>query len=416
MNPTAEELYRQREDRFNNIVALRKPDRVAVAPLITTYFTNRIRGVSNRDAIYKDVLRFDTIKEATLEFDWDLSPATGLQPAAAWEAIGTTQMSWPGHGLPDNASHQFIEGEYLHADEYDEFLAAPDHFTLTKIFPRIAANLEGLAMLPPMSWLANSAYLPAIGGLVLGAPQVRKAIQSLLAMSDAVGDFFAAMAAHEQEMAALGYPVTVGAPIVPPFDIVSDFLRGLKGSTLDMFRRPDKLLAAVDRARDIQIGVVRMLLQLSTNPRVFIPMHRGADGFMSDEQFEKFYWPQFKALVLAIIDAGGVPCPLFEGSYTSRLKYLAELPPGKIAAHFDKVDRQKFKEVLGDTMCFWGNVPASLMITGTPMQVKDDVKRLIDLFGDTGALIIDSTVGAPDEAKPENMHAMREAVEECGVF
>ncbi len=67
-------------------------------------------------------------------------------------------------------------------------------------------------------------------------------------------------------------------------------------------------------------------------------------------------------------------------------------------------------------MCFWGNVPASLLCTGTPQQVKDDVKELIDLFGDTGTLIIDGNQGIPDEARPENVLALREAVEEYGIF
>ncbi|MCL5734275.1 MAG: hypothetical protein M1274_01585 [Actinobacteria bacterium] len=67
-------------------------------------------------------------------------------------------------------------------------------------------------------------------------------------------------------------------------------------------------------------------------------------------------------------------------------------------------------------MCFWGDVPSSLLCTGTSQQVKDDVKELIDLFGDTGTLMIDGNQGIPDEARPENVMAMREAVEEYGVF
>ena len=49
------------------------------------------------------------------------------------------------------------------------------------------------------------------------------------------------------------------------------------------------------------------------NPRVFIPMHRGADNFMSEEAFTKFYWPTFKALIEALVAAGLTPMPLFEG-------------------------------------------------------------------------------------------------------
>jgi uroporphyrinogen-III decarboxylase len=137
---------------------------------------------------------------------------------------------------------------------------------------------------------------------------------------------------------------------------------------------------------------------------------------MSDDQFEKFYWPCLKALFLGLIEAGYMPIPLFEGNYTSRLKYLSELPPGKIAGHFDHIDRRKAKEMIGDIMCFWGNVPASLLCTGTPDQVKDDVKELIDIFGDNGGLIIDCNQGIPDEAKPENVQAMMDAVVEYGTY
>ena len=71
--------------------------------------------------------------------------------------------------------------------------------------------------------------------------------------------------------------------------------------------------------------------------------------------------------------------------------------------HFDHVDRKKARKLLGDIMCFWGDVPVSLMCAGTPRQVKDDVKALIDIFGDDGGLIIDSTMGLPDESKVENV-------------
>jgi len=56
------------------------------------------------------------------------------------------------------------------------------------------------------------------------------------------------------------------------------------------------------------------------------------------------------------------------------------------------------------------------MCSGTPQQVRDDVKELIDISGDNGGLIIDATTGLPDESKPENVQALTEAVHEYGVF
>ena len=66
-------------------------------------------------------------------------------------------------------------------------------------------------------------------------------------------------------------------------------------------------------------------------------------------------------------------------------------------------------------MVFWGNVPGQLLIAGTPEQVKDDVKELIDIFADNGGLIIDSSMGLPCEAKPENVEAMIQTVFDYGV-
>lgn len=99
------------------------------------------------------------------------------------------------------------------------------------------------------------------------------------------------------------------------------------------------------------------------------------------------------------------------------MEYLRELPQKKIYAHFDKVDRIKAKKTIGDVMCYWSNVPASLMCSGTPQQVKDDVKELIDIFGDNGGLIVDGSVdGIPPESKPENVKAMVETVFKYGVY
>ena len=56
------------------------------------------------------------------------------------------------------------------------------------------------------------------------------------------------------------------------------------------------------------------------------------------------------------------------------------------------------------------------MCIGTPRQVRDDIKEPVDLFCDSGALMLDSGLGGPDEAKPKNRLALREAADEFGVF
>ena len=412
------ELYAQREQRFNDVVALKKPDRVPLVPLVLHYFPTRIKGISNREAGYDHKVRMDALRDATLEFGWDFAPPNGMFGHDGYEALATKQFRWPGGDLPDNDPFQFVENEYVKADEVDAFLADPNGFTLTTILPRISGGLEGLGQvpIPPLYWFSNMYNLQSVGGPLFASPPLRKALRTMLDLADAADASNAAVGAYVGQMTGMGYPVTWAIATIPAFDLVSDTLRSLRGSTLDMFRQPQKLLATIDLMHVPTVALAVYGAKMLGNPRVFIPMHRGAGGFMSDELFERFYWPTFVALIEALLAEGLVPMPLFEGDYTPRLKYLAQLPPGKIAAHFDRIDRKKFKEVCGDTMCFWGNVPSSMLATGTPRQVKDDVKELLDLFGDTGGLMLDGVGGFPDEARPENVMALREAADEYGVY
>jgi hypothetical protein len=409
-----QQLYQQREERFNDIVALRKPDRVPVMPLVMTYFPTRRMGMTDRNGGYDNSGRYDSCRQAVLDFGWDWAVPNALISSEVFEAVGALQVVWPGGGLPDNVPFQFVEKQYMAEEEYDEFLEHPDHFVVTKLFPRIAGNLSGFGVpLPPLFWFCGS-HLLAAGGSILAQHEVRNALASLLRLADAAAANDAALGAHVRDMAGLGYPYGWIGITVPAFDVVSDFMRGLKGSSLDIYRQPDKLLQAIAMFEPMTIELALQAARVTGIPRVFIPMHRGADNFMRDEDFRKFYWPGFKRLIDALVDAGITPMPLFEGGYSSRLGYLAQLPPGKVAAHFDFVDRRKFKEVCGDVMCFWGNVPSSILCTGTPQQVTEEVKRLIDLFGDSGTLMLDGNVGIPDEARPENVYALREAADAFG--
>ena len=144
-------------------------------------------------------------------------------------------------------------------------------------------------------------------------------------------------------------------------------------------------------------------------------LHRGADGFMSVKQFEEFYWPYLKRVIIGLIDEGCVPCIFFEGNYDQRIEYLFEIPKGKALAHFDSTDMFRAREILGDHLCFRGNVPASILQTGTTDDVKSYVKELIDKVGKNGGLMI-SARSSIDEVKPENLHAMIDFTKEYGVY
>ncbi|MFO1399910.1 MAG: hypothetical protein U1F30_01640 [Steroidobacteraceae bacterium] len=50
-------------------------------------------------------------------------------------------------------------------------------------------------------------------------------------------------------MTELGYPRDAGGNTVSPYDFVADYFRGARGMMTDLFRKKDKLLQLLEKAR-----------------------------------------------------------------------------------------------------------------------------------------------------------------------
>jgi len=144
-----------------------------------------------------------------------------------------------------------------------------------------------------------------------------------------------------------------------------------------------------------------------------MPLHKGADGFLSTEQFDRFYWPSLRKVILALIDEGILPVLFAEGSYMTRIERCNEFPKGAVSWLFDKTDMAYAKKVLGDTCSISGNVPTSLLATGTSEEVKEYCRELIEVCAPGGGYILAGGANI-DTGKPENLRAMMEAAKEYG--
>jgi uroporphyrinogen-III decarboxylase len=408
--------YQARHKRVMDALSLQKPDRVPIA-VFDEYFCLSQGGITPGEVYYNYDRSFKVFIEETLKFNWDMVTLPGNFPGPVGEILGLKSLQWGGYNLPKTQQYQYVEKEYMLADEYDLFLKDPGDFTLRTLWPRMAEGLEPFANFPPL--LSMSHTFAPIGEIALmaGQPEVREMLEKLIKVGEEMNKYEAALSQLTQDLAEKGFPVISEVVIAhAPFDWISDYYRGIKGSMLDMFYQPDKLKAAIDLVTPTMIDFSIQTAKDLGDPIVFIPLHRGADPFMSNDQFSEFYWPSLKELILAIIDADLIPLPYWEGSYTNRLEFLAELPPGKVWGHFEVMDLKKAKEIIGDVHCFWGNVPSQLLISGTPEQTSDYVKELIDTFADNGGLIVDGAIGIPKEAKLENVIAMTETVFDYGVY
>ena len=80
---------------------------------------------------------------------------------------------------------------------------------------------------------------------------------------------------------------------------------------------------------------------------VTYPLHKGADGWMSQKQFETFYWPSLKKVMDALIKEGLIQNMFAEGGYNTRLETVNEFAKGTVAWYFDKTEMAKAKKILG---------------------------------------------------------------------
>ena len=413
MAKTPGELYRERLKRIEEATQLKKPDCTPIL-LEFGYFIARYSGFSYQDIIYDHTKCAKAYRKTVTELEPDAFHCIPFDSGLAMETIDTRIMKWPGHGLAPTQSHQYVEGEYMMADEYDAFLENPTDFILRTYLPRTCGALGPFKDFPGLLnhlSIARGRMTP-----VFADPEFVTAFQAIYKTSQVMLEWNTAWKSFVQDIEGKGYPaITLVGIGQAPFDFFSDHLRGMKGIMLDMYRQPDKLLAAMDRVLPMLIRKIKTLTKTSRNNLVFMGPHRGAEGFMSLKQFEKFYWPGLKASILAVIESGFTPYIFWEGDYTSRLQFLLELPPGKIINRFDRTDIYKAGEVLGGHHCLAGGLLPSLLQIGTVPQVKDECKKLIETVGRDGGYIMGHS--APlDEARIENVRAVIEVTREYGVY
>jgi hypothetical protein len=409
MSDTPEELYKIRTKRIQDAISLKQPDRVPFAPY-ATFFPAVYAGITFEEAMHDYDKLAAAIRKFMVDFQPDVLSDTFL--LLAWaptlEILDYKQLVWPGHGGKPNATYQFVDREYMKTEEYDEFLSDPSDFLLRRFIPRAWGLMQPLSRLRHLSraWYTMSAiYVSAFGN-----PEVVEALEGLVKAGKEVRKMMTKAFEFIGEMEAMGFPRQFVTTSYAPFDYIGDFLRGTRGILMDIYQNPEKLLEAIEKITPYMIEQATSVRKTAGVNRVFIPLHKGIDIFMSQEQFKKYYWPSLRKVLIACIDAGLTPCPLWEGDCTSRLEIIGDIPKGKAVYWFERTSLFKAKEILGDTVCIEGGVPSSIMINGTPEEVKTYSKKLIDVVGKNGGFILNGDVGIPDEASIQNVKALADFV------
>jgi uroporphyrinogen-III decarboxylase len=412
ISPAAAKAYKVRVTRLADTLLRKKTDRVPVT-LPVDNFPALYTNMTVHKVMYDYEALYRAWKKFLDDFDMDAVVSPGVvYPGKVFDIVDYKLYAWPGHGLPENAAgHQFVEGEYMKADEYDALLEDPSDYTTRVFLPRAMGALEPFRKLPPLTSLLGK---PQMLLMAAGQPDVQAAFQSLADAGREMAQYQQVVMKFGREAKAAGFPSIPGSVAMAPFDTLSDALRGTKGIILDMYRKPDMVLKAVDIIADFAAKNAIESTNAMNGVMVTFPLHKGDDTFMSDTQFNKFYWPSLKKVILALINEGIMVSLFAEGKYNKRLGLVKDLPPGWILWHFDQTDMKQAKKVLDD-QCLAGNVPSSLMCTGTPEAVKDCCRELIGICGKDGGYILTGGAGAA-QVKAENLRAMMAAAKEYGKY
>jgi hypothetical protein len=414
VSPEAEESYKVQAQRMVDVYNVEEPDRVPVhLPIGNLPFD--LVGLRMYDAmqdVEKAIRACKAFNEKYAEELETLAYPFTL-PGKVLEILDYKLYAIPGHGLSKDApGHQFVEGEYMKVEEYDDFILDPSNFWLRTYLPRVYGAFDSFRNLVP---LTDMLEIP-IGELMpLAMPEVQDTLQRMIDAGKELQKRNEISARLMDFGPGLGFPSMVTRYAFAPFDAIGDTLRGTRGVVTDIFRCRDKLARAVDVMADVTIDSLLNAPGFSMLNAVLFPLHKGADGWMSDEQYKNLYWPSLKRVMDALIEEGIICIMFAEGGYETRLETITDFPKGSVVWWFDQTGMAKAKKVLGDKFCIQGNVPSSLICTGTPEKVKEYCRKLIEDCGPGGGYVLGAGC-IPDHPKLECVRAMMAAAKEYGVY
>lgn len=387
--------YEENQKNFFTAASLKEPEWVPVG-MDTNAWSMAVSGVPTYEAQADGVAyanaKVKIVKDLHPDFVTDLL----FSPPAirTVHALGGTSLKMCEDGY--TVQHT-MQGEIMHADEYDEFIKDPDAFVLNTLVPR---------KYPPMAGTKED---------IVGA--CKSALPFVLENMKHVG-----IVTQEMEQAGIIMAWDCFSAPFNPLDIMFDFHRGFRGLLTDLRRQPKKVKAALDAIFERQQPQIEAFTQkvLNAPEKRVIPVIGSvfhAVPFLSPKQFEEFWWPYFLKTYLPILEAGS---PIFikgEGKAGHVMKFFAELPKGTVILQpeddeYDDVYPKYFK----DRMTLCGGIRLNSIKCNTMEQCKDEIKYSFDTYAPGGGFLFcnDRAFMAGSDADPEKVRELLAFARECG--
>ena len=404
--------YEERMQLIEDAISLKESHRVPNGVRVSCYPFYEY-GVTVAEAMRDYEKAADAYTRFHREFQPDTASSIGaLQSSHVLDAFGIKFMRYAGDakGLDVNSPLQYIEYATLEEDEYDEFFSDPCGFMFRKYLPRCFDVFEPFSEIDCMSVIGGQWPGPM---KAFTAPRLVESYKRLIKAAEEMELFRKAAAAYNTNIKEEGFPIISGGGSATAFDLLGDTLRGTFGIMPDLLEQPENVKRAIEYFVDVHINRSLAQFKAGGNKFQWVMLHKGFDHFIGDHTYAEFYWPYLQKWILAMIEAGVTPVVFCEGSYSTRLKHLKDVPKGKVIYLFEEVDIRLAKKTLGDTACIMGGFPLFTVTHGTPEKIRDAVKEHMDVLAPGGGYIF-SLSASVDRCPRKNLEALFEAVELFG--
>ena len=219
--------------------------------------------------------------------------------------------------------------------------------------------------------------------------------------------------------AAVGETVSVHGEVFSPFTHYME-LFGYEAGLMGLVDDPGRAEAMLDRLTGACVawGVAQARRGVDA---VLISSAFAGGGFVSRANYRRFVMP-FERRVVEAVHAEGLPVYVHTcGAIGDRLELMAEagldgidtLDPPPLGT----VDLAEAKAQVGDRVFFKGNVdPVNTLLNGTPEGVMADARRRLEIGMPGGGYILSTACSVAPRTPPENIAALRQAVEVYGRY
>ena len=380
-----EQLYAERLKRYVTAMRNEKPDRVPIRPFVAE-FTGKYAGYTCQELTHDYEKAFAAARKCAAEFDWDA-------------VVGNMVYVWTGLTQAIGLKYYGIPGIDVSA-ETDSNTSSPaataPSCTLT--------STTRSSTIPPDSCSTSGCHAWRTDVSPMGTPTSYRNNLSFLKGGMANAQLLQTPSDPKAKPCA-----TSPAPCRPspafsrrPSTSSATSFADTSGSPWTSSSGPRRCSPPARPSCPHLLQVALSGADPDGNAPIAIWMHRGCVPFVSHEQFDGTYWPTLKPIIEEIWKAGHQTLFYAEGDWTPHLNAFAELPDASIVYHVDRADIFETHKAIGHKFCLSGGVSNYLLAYGTPEEVRDHCKKIIDGVARDGGYILDASAIIQNDAQVAN--------------